>query len=210
MLKLLIHPWLNLLWPSFFGIGMGPSQGEYQQKGLMGNIGSFSTSTGEKDIGASSDFFNAILSGDPTKLSRVLGPLYSNINQRGGEEMKTLSEFGTRSGGTGAEQQAAGDKMRAQASEAEAGLLGASASNLSSMGSGLLSTGESATEAAFNMEKTIQQQKQAKINDIFKSVMEVASAVVPVAGIAGVGAGAGAIAGGSGASASSLANMDLA
>jgi len=189
MLRFLLQPWMNLMMPSFFGIGMGPSKEEGQQAGAIGNIGSFGTSTGEGDISAASDFFKAILSGDQTQLSRVLGPAYSNINKRGGEELKTLSEFGTRSGGTAAQQQQIGDKMRGEASELEGSLLGGAASNLESMGSGLLSTGLSAHEAAFGAYKDIQQQKAAKWNDIFKSITDVASAIIPGGGLAKLGKG---------------------
>jgi hypothetical protein len=187
-MKLLLQFWMNLWMPSFFGIGMGPSQGEYRELGAVGNIGNFATSTGMGDISAASDFWKAILSGDQSQPSRVLGPAYSNISKRGGEELKTLSEFGTRSGGTAAAQQQIGESERGQASALEGGLIGSAASNLGSIGGGLLSTGLSAHEIAFGEEQTIQQQKQAKLNDIFKSIMDVATSV------ATLGAGAGATA----------------
>jgi hypothetical protein len=181
-MKILVKMWLNFLMPTFFGIGEGPSQAEYQQYGALGNIGSFASSTGEKDIGAASDFWNAIISGDQTQLSRALGPLYSNISKRGGEQLKTLQEFGTRSGGTAAEGQRIGDEMRSEASSAEGALLGQAASSLGGLGSGLLSTGLSAHEAAFGAAQTIQQQKQAKLNDIFKSIADITSSFIPGGG----------------------------
>lgn len=173
MLKLFLQTWLNLICPCLFGIGMGPSSGEYSEAGALGNIGGFSTSTGMGDVSQASDFWKAILSGNQTQMSRVLGPAYSNINQRGGQELKTLSEFGTRSGGTEAQQQQIGDTMRSQASTLEGNLLGGAASSLGQIGSGLLSTGLSATEAAFRAQQTIQQQKAAKLNDIFKSIADI-------------------------------------
>lgn len=170
--------------PSFFGIGEGPSRQEGQEYGALGNIGSFATSTGEGDVSAASDFWKAILSGDSTQLSRFLGPAYSNISKRGGEELKTLQEFGTRSGGTAAAGQQVGDEMRREASSVEGAALSGAASGLASIGSGLLSTGASAHEAAFSAARTIQEQKAAKYNDIFKSIMSVASVVIP--GIGGL------------------------
>jgi hypothetical protein len=179
MLNLVVQFWTNFLFPSFFGIGEGPSPQEEQQYGAIGGVGNFATSTGEADISKASDFWQAIISGDPCQMSRVLGPAYSNISKRGGQELKTLSEFSTRSGGTAAAQQQVGESMRSEAGALEGGLLGTAASNLGGLGSGLLSTGLSAHEAAFSAAKTIQEQKEAKWNDIFKSIMDVASAFVP-------------------------------
>ncbi len=186
MIRFLIQPWINLLMPSFFGIGQGPTKGEYREAGALGGIGSFGTSEGEKDISKASDFWNAIISGDQTQLSRALGPAYSHISERGGQELKTLSEFGTRSGGTAAQQQQIGESERKQASELEGGLLGGAASTLGGMGSGLLSTGLSAHEAAFGAEATIQKQKAAKMNDIFKSIADIGSAFIGGGGIKGI------------------------
>lgn len=177
MFRFLVQFWMTFTTPMFFGIGQGPSQQEYNQYGNLSNVGNFGTSTGEADISAASDFWQAILSGDSTKLSKALGPEYSAISKRGGQELKTLSEFGTRSGGTGAAQQEVGDKEREQASNLEGSLYGAAASNLGTMGSGLLNTGLSADEAAFSAADTIQQQHAAKMNDIFKSIAEVAATV---------------------------------
>ena len=179
MFKLLFQPWINALMPSFFGIGQGPTKGEYQEAGALGGIGSFATSTGEGDISSASDFWKSIISGDPSQLARVLGPAYSGITNRGNERIKTLNQFATRSGGTGAAQQHFAEDERAQATDLEGSLLGGAASSLGSMGSGLLGTGLSAHEAAFSAQKTIQEQKAAKWNDIFKSISSVASSFLP-------------------------------
>lgn len=195
MLRLVIGIWLRPMMYSFFGIGEGPSSSEYNQYGAVGNIGNFATSTGESDISTASDFWRSIISGDPNQLSRVLGPEYSNISKRGQQELKTLSEFGTRSGGTAAQQQQIGETERAESTALEGGVLETAADRLGSMGTGLLSTGLSAHEAAFSEANTIQQQKQAKLNDIFKSIMSVAAAI-PTGGfsLAGFAGGGGATA----------------
>ena len=181
MLKILINFWFSLLAPSFFGIGQGASGSEHKEFGRTAGIGEFATSTGEADISAASDFWRGILSGDQTQLSKLLGPEYSAINQRGGQELKTLSEFGTRSGGTAAEGQRIGEEERAQASDLEGKMVGASAEKVGEMGSGLLSTGLSATEAAFEEAYTMQQQSAAKANDIFKSINNVAQSIAILA-----------------------------
>src|ERR1700726_4264899 len=97
--------WLRYLWENedgFFGIGMGPSGAQKADAGALGAIGNFGTSEGEADIGASDKFWQAILSGDPGQIARVLGPEISAVNKQGQQAKKTASEFGTRSGGTNA------------------------------------------------------------------------------------------------------------
>lgn len=181
-MRFLVQFWMQfVIGPSFFGIGVGPSDQEKQQYGNTAGIGSFATSTGEGDISAASDFWKGILSGDQNQLSRILGPQYSNISQRAGQEEKTLSEFGTRSGGTAAAQQQIGDEERRAGAQMEGSVLSGAAENLGNMGSGLLSTGLSADEAAFNEAKTIQDQRAAKANDIFKSISKIAETVAILA-----------------------------
>ncbi len=204
-MKLLFQFWKNLMFPSFFGIGEGPSGGEKKQLGETGALANFATSTGEGDIGAASDFWRSILSGDSNAISRVLGPQISGINKRGQESIKTASEFGNRSGGTNAANQMVGDNTRSEVNSLISGLTGGAASALGSMGQGLLSTGLGAHESAFGMEKTIHDQHLAKMNDIFKSIAEVAGSVF--GGFGGAGAaplafpgGAAQVAGSSGGS----------
>lgn len=180
--------WLRYLWQNedgFFGIGLGPSSQEKQQYGALANIGNFGTSQGEGDISASDNFFKAILSGDPTKISQVLGPSISAANKSGQEQKKTLSEFGNRSGGTNAAAQNIDTNTRSSIDQAIASLTGNAASALGASGQGLLAAGLSGHEAAFSEADTIHQQHSAQINDLFKSIASV------VGGVAGGFAGGG-------------------
>ena len=177
MLKFLLLPWLNLLIPMFFGIGEGPNRGETGQAGQEGALAGFATATGEGDISAASNFWKSILSGDPSQISKVLGPEISGLNQQAQQKKKTSAEFGNRSGGTNAGLQTTDDSTR----EAYTGLLsqltGTAASNLGSEGSGLLSLGSSAHGQAFDMSKIIHDQNLAKWNDLFKSIADVGGAI---------------------------------
>lgn len=94
-----------------FGIGYGPSQNEKTQYGELSNASGFATNLGEKDLTASSDFMNAILSGDATKQAQVLAPEISAAKTSAAQDRKTGAEFGTRSGGTTAANNAATDKV---------------------------------------------------------------------------------------------------
>lgn len=112
--------------------------------GQTGQIGGFATGLGKKNLSQSSKFFSDILSGDPTKQATALAPEISGIQGRTQQKVKGMAEFGNRSGGTNAAAQMAGDKARGSINDMIAGLLGTSASDLASTGSGLLSTGLSA------------------------------------------------------------------
>jgi hypothetical protein len=172
----ILLPWINLLIPCFFGIGEGPSSAEKQQAGDIGALANFATSTGEGDISAASNFWKSILSGDPSQIAKVLGPEISSINQQGQQKKKTSSEFNTRGGGTNAGLQMTDDATRSSFDSLISGLTSSSASNLGSIGSGLLSTGLSGHTAAFDASKTIHDQNLAKWNDLFKTIAQTASA----------------------------------
>jgi len=162
----------------FFGIGMGPSSQEKNQYGDISNIGNFGTSEGEADITSADKFWQSILSNDPAQMSKVLGPLMSTVNKQGQESKKTASEFGNRSGGTNAGMQMTDDKTRTTIDSAISSLTGGAASALGASGSSLLSTGLSAHQAAFSDANTIQQQRSAQINDLFKSIASMAGPLV--------------------------------
>ena len=109
-----------------------------------GQIGGFATGLGQQNLTQSSKFYSDILSGDPTKQAQALAPEISGIQGRTQQQLKGLAEFGNRSGGTNAASQMAAGQARGDINNMIAGLLGTSASNLGSLGSGLLSTGLSA------------------------------------------------------------------
>jgi hypothetical protein len=194
--------WLRYLWTNedgFFGIGMGPTKQEKSEFGNIASLANFATSKGESDINSADSFWKSILSGDPNKISKVLGPQISGINKRAQQQKKTASEFGNRSGGTNAAEQEAGEGVRSEYDTMVSGLTGEAASALGASGSSLLAAGASGHEAAFSEANTIQQQKAAKLNDIFKSITSIASAFVPGGGFASLlKKGASAVGGGGG------------
>lgn len=165
----------NLMWGGtvgFFGIGMGPSGGQKTQLGETSGLANFATSTGEGDISAASDFWKSILSGDPNKISKVLGPEFSALNKQGQEKKKTAAEFGNRSGGTNAGMQMTDDTTRSSADSLLSSLTSSSADKLGSLGSGLLNTGLEGHIAAFGQESTLHDENSAKLNDLFSSILK--------------------------------------
>jgi len=174
MLLRLFHYMMNAGTVSFFGIGMGPSGAEKQQYGIMSNLENFGISRGEKDITQAQDFWSAILSGDPSQISKVLGPEISAVNKQTQEAKKTASEFGNRGGGTNAAMQTLDDKSVAAVRSMISNLTGSAAGALGSGGAGLLGMGESAGTTAFGEAETLHSQEAQRWNDIFKSIADVA------------------------------------
>lgn len=174
----------------FFGIGQGPTSQEKSEFGALSNLSNFATSEGENDIATADNFWRSILSGDPTQLSKVLGPEFSAVNKQTQQNLKTTSEFGNRGGGTNSFGQTAGDTERNTINTEISSLVGKGASALGASGSGLLSAGISAHEGAFSEANTIQQQQAAKLNDLFKSIASVAAApFTGGASLGGIGTG---------------------
>lgn len=169
----MLKAWLRWMWQNedgFFGIGQGPNDQQRTQYGDIANLANFSTAAGEKALLQGLNFEEAIVSGDPSKIARVLGPETSAINKQGQQELKTMSEFGTRSGGTGAAAQTVGDATRSRYDTMVSNLLGGAVSNEIATGQGLLNTGLSAHEGAFDAASKIQELNANKWNDIFKSI----------------------------------------
>jgi hypothetical protein len=178
----MLNKWLRYLWENedgFFGIGMGPDKNEKSQFYDLGNLANFATSHGEADIASADKFWKGIMSGDPNKISSLLGPETSAINKQAQQSLKTTSEFGNRGGGTNAYAQETGDKVRQNYDSMLSSLVGQSTSQLGSMGQNLLSLGGNAHEGAFKEADVLHEQRSAQLNDLFKSITSIAGAVFP-------------------------------
>lgn len=161
----------------FFGIGYGPSPGQTQTATDLTGIGSGATSAGFSDTSQASDFWSAILSGDMSKISSVLGPEFGAIQSQAQQSIDTAGQFGNRSGGTNAAIQNTTNTTRANESNLIGNLTGQAASQLGTLGTNLLNTGLSATEGAFSADTTLHNENQSMWNDIFNSIGQVASSV---------------------------------
>jgi hypothetical protein len=107
----------------------------------FGQIGKFATGLGESNLSQSSNFMSSILSGNQSKIGKVLGPEISNIKGQGMESKMGTSQFSNRGGGSNASMQVADDKSRTSVNNMISSLLGKSASGLASSGSSLMSQG---------------------------------------------------------------------
>lgn len=185
--------WLRWLWENedgFFGVGQGPSGREKEQYGILTGVEKFGISTGEKAVSEAERFWSAIMSGDPLAISRVLGPTISTISKQGQQEKKTLSEFGTRSGGTTAAASLIDDNTLSSIRGLLGNLTGTAATAKGEIGRSMLGLGVGAGGIASDLAVTMQQQDAAKWKDIFSSISKVAAGFagmekVPETGVIG-------------------------
>lgn len=165
-------------WGSIFGGSSPTLSSDISQ---TGSIAGFSTGLGEKNIGQASKFYSDILSGDPTKQAKALAPEISTIQGQKQQQLKSMGEFGNRSGGTNAAAQMAGDKARAAVNDMVAKLLGTSASSLSSIGSNLLSTALSATGMQANLaQQQMENWRQSILGSAITGGVNYAESFLPV------------------------------
>ncbi len=167
-----------------FGIGGGPSKQEKQAYGGLNVLSGFTSSHGQNDVSDAENFWRSILKGGP-EAYKVLAPQISAIKERGQQGIQTASQFGNRSGGTNAGNQMTEDKINSGINSMVDTLTGEAGSQLGSMGMRL--TGQAGSNYAnlFGEAKTMQEQEQARWNDIFNSIGQIASGAV---GLPGLGA----------------------
>jgi hypothetical protein len=166
-----------------FGIGMGASNQEKQAYGNLNNLAGFDSSHGQGDISLGEDWMRGILSGDPSKISKILGPQIAGIKNRSQQSLQTASQFGDRSGGTNAGLQMTGDNIDSQINGMIDSLTQGAVGGITSLGANLVGQGAQNYGQVFNEANTMQQQEQARWNDIFNSISGVVGAAAGMPGI---------------------------
>jgi hypothetical protein len=167
-----------------FGIGAGPSSQEKQAYGGLNVLTGFQSSHGQNDVSDAENFWRSILKGGP-EAYKVLAPQISAIKQRGQQQINTASQFGNRSGGTNAGNQMTEDNINSGVNSMIDSLTGEAGSALGQMGMGLTGQAGPNYGQLFKESAYMQQQEQAKWNDIFKSIGNVAGMVAGFPGIGG-------------------------
>jgi len=126
----------------FFGSLFGGSNPTLSKDiNQFGALGGYASGLGEKNLSQASNFMSSILSGDQSKIAKVLGPQIGSIQQQTQQSRNVASQFGPRGGGSTAAMQMAGDTSRSNINSMISSLLGSSASGLGSLGSSLLGQG---------------------------------------------------------------------
>lgn len=129
----------------------------------FGQIGGFATGLGESSTAQGMKFLSDIVSGDPSKIARSLGPEISSAQKQEQQQKNQTAQFGTRSGGNNAVIQAAGDTTRGNINNMVSSLLNSSVSGLISGGTTLLNQG---VQALNNQTDLSQEQIQNWSNSI--------------------------------------------
>ena len=136
-------------------------------------ISSDASKLGAQDVNAASGFYTDILSGDPTKEGEALAPEISGLKSRVGQQKKTGAEFGTRSGGTAAQNNAADTNANTEILNLEGGLKQSAASGAASLGTSQEGLGLEANQVNA---KESQQRMENWLNSILgKGITEAAS-----------------------------------
>lgn len=105
-----------------------------------GGISNYATGLGEGNATKGSNWFQSILSGDPTRTAQALAPQINSLKTSVQQNQKSSDLTGNRSGGKAAGNAAASDKVHSDITNLTGELTGGAASTLLSSGSGLLGT----------------------------------------------------------------------
>jgi hypothetical protein len=153
--------------------------------GPAAKAGQKQTAEGAEGLTKSRNYFEALMSGDPAKMSAVLAPQISTLQQQTGRGVNTLGQFAGRSGGTAAQAQELGieaqrsiqnlfDLLGPEAAKEVASISGAQ----ESMGMGLTdiaasAAGEVGAQASGSRQQTVPQQQQQQA-----AIMEALAALI--------------------------------
>jgi hypothetical protein len=106
-----------------------------------GDVSQFTTGMGKNLTGQAGGFYSDLMSGDTSKISKLLAPQIGTLTKQAGQEKKTMAEFGTRSGGQTSRAASIDDTTRAKISDMINTLTGQAVSGGAAMGQGLIDTG---------------------------------------------------------------------
>lgn len=180
-----------------------PTKTEQQQ---LGTLGTGQIATGQNLVTPSATYYENLLSGDPSKIAQAVAPAISAQQQETENAMLTGSQFGTRSGGTTAANNAAQAQGRANIinliGQTQAGAAGAAAN----LGTNQENAGAGNVQTEADMARARQAQVGQDVGGIVQGAGEIATGLydhfatppTPTAapvntGIPNLGAGPGAI-----------------
>ena len=128
---------------NLFGGGASSTDRGYQLSSWQDLLSVFNNlaPTAENNINTAGNFFQSLLSGNPSTISSVLGPQISTLQSQGQQQAATNAQFNNRSGGTNAANQAISSNTRSNIDTLIGNLTGQAATGLGSLGLGALGVG---------------------------------------------------------------------
>jgi len=109
-----------------------------------GKTSTFANTTGTGLTSQAGGFYSDLMSGDMSKISKLLAPQIGSMTKGAQQQKKTMAEFGTRGGGQSSAGQSIDDKTRANINDMVSSLTGQAVAGGAAMGQSLIDTGLSA------------------------------------------------------------------
>lgn len=100
----------------------------------LGSLAGYSANLGQNDTNLASQYYAALLSGDPSKISQALAPEISANQDQAEQQKRNIAEFGNRSGGNTAAANAIDTHSRGNIIDLIGQLMGGAAGNLGNLG----------------------------------------------------------------------------
>lgn len=164
--------------------GGNPAEKEQQQ---FGNLANYETGVGEPLTTAGAGFEEAILSGDPSRISQALAPEISAGQKQVEQQALQNANFGNRAGGTNASTQAAEAGERGNIINLIGGLQSGTAGAAVGQGSGLLGQASSNVGSEAQLAEQRRQQQLSDVSGIASDIGAIASPFLGGKGGAGAG-----------------------
>ena len=160
--------------------------------GQMGGLAGYSTGVGEGNTTAASNYYQNILSGDPSKIGQTLAPQISAMQTQGQQQRAEAGQFGTRSGGTAGAIQGIDAGNRTNLINAIGGAQSGAAAGAAGLGTTNLGMAASNLNSQAQMS---QQQMQNWMNSILGKGISGAVGAAEGMALGGMGGGMGAAGG---------------
>lgn len=170
---------------SFFGGILGGQNKTLNSTiGKAGDISNFGTTTGEGAVTDANQYYQNILSGDPSKIAESIAPEIQAGQQQTQQAKNNMAQFGTRSGGTAAASAGADAANRANITSLIGKLQSGAAAGETGIGENQTAQGLQANDQQAALS---QEQLQNYINSVLgKGISDTASTALN-AGEAGLG-----------------------
>ncbi len=164
-------------WGSMFG-GSNPTLNSGIKE--SGQVAGFENSQGQGLQALSSDWLKGLLGGNTAMTTKLLAPQIATAQKQGQQAKKTMSQFGTRSGGVTSQGQTIDDKTRAGINDMVSSLTSGALQQAGAQGTSMVDAGLKALGMQVDFS---QQQMENWSNSIFGQGLGTAAGYAETAGL---------------------------